>query len=261
VRFIKFFKEITSQDIATVGGKSASLGEMYQNLTPLGILVPNGFAITAKAYFYLLEKGGIRGKIERLLADIDTLDIGVLNSRSRAIRELIFSTPIPKDLREEIFIAYERLSQEYKMDSVDVAVRSSATAEDLPDASFAGQQDTYLNIKGKSSLIHHIKLCFASLFTTRAISYRQIRGFSHFDVGLSVCVQKMVRSDKASSGVMFTIDTETGFRDVVLITSAWGLGENIVGGVINPDEFYVYKPKLKEGFTPIIKRSLGSKEL
>jgi len=257
--FIKFFNQIRNTDVALVGGKNASLGEMYQKLTPLGILVPNGFAITAKAYFYLLKEGGIKDKIKELLSDVDVIDIGVLNSRSKAIRELIFSTPLPKDLQDEIIDAYKSLSSEYDKEDLDVAVRSSATAEDLPDASFAGQQDTYLNIVGVSSLIHHIKLCFASLFTSRAISYRQSRGFSHFDVGLSVCIQKMVRSDKASSGVMFSIDTESGFADVVLITSAWGLGENIVGGKVNPDEFYVYKPKLKEGYTPIIKRSLGSK--
>ncbi len=261
MKFIKFFSEINNKDVAIVGGKNASLGEMYQKLTPLGILVPNGFAITAEAYFYLLEKGGIKDKIKEHLSSIDMLDIGVLNSKSKAIRELIFSTPIPKDLQDEILSAYKKLSSEYNSKALDVAVRSSATAEDLPDASFAGQQDTYLNVKGESSLIHYIKLCFASLFTTRAISYRQSRGFSHFDVGLSVCIQKMVRSDKASSGVMFSIDTESGFEDVVLITSSWGLGENIVGGVVNPDEFYVYKPKLKEGFKPIIKRSLGSKKL
>ncbi len=259
--FIKQFGQIRNSDVSLVGGKNASLGEMYQKLTPLGILVPNGFAITAKAYFYLLEKGQIREKIQQLLKDIDTIDLGVLNSRAKVIRELIFSTPIPKDLQDEIVKAYKELSSEYNHEYIDVAVRSSATAEDLPDASFAGQQDTYLNIVGISSLIHHIKLCFASLFTARAISYRQSRGFSHFDVGLSICVQKMVRSDKASSGVMFSIDTESGFSDVVLITSAWGLGENIVGGKVNPDEFYVYKPKLKEGFSPIVKRALGSKKL
>ena len=261
MKFIKFFNEIRNTDVATVGGKNASLGEMYQKLTPLGINVPNGFAITAKAYFYLLEEGGIRQKIEELLSDIDIVDIGVLQSRSQTIRDLIFATPIPKDMQEEIITAYKKLSSEYGVEDADVAVRSSATAEDLPDASFAGQQDTYLNVVGISSLIHYTKLCFASLFTTRAISYRQSRGFSHFDVGLSICVQKMVRSDKASSGVMFSIDTESGFKDVVLITSAWGLGENIVGGTINPDEFYVYKPKLKEGKKPIIKRSIGSKKL
>ncbi len=259
MQFIKFFHEIRNTDVAIVGGKNASLGEMYQKLTPLGIHIPNGFAITAQAYFYLLEKGGIKEKIKEILSDVDCIDIGVLQSRAKAVRELIFATPLPKELLSEILAAYKHLSQEYHSNAVDVAVRSSATAEDLPDASFAGQQDTYLNIVGEASLIHHIKLCFASLFTARAISYRQSRNFSHFDVGLSVCIQKMVRSDKASSGVMFTIDTESGFEDVVLITSSWGLGENIVGGLVNPDEFYVYKPKLLEGKDAIIKRKLGSK--
>ena len=259
MQFIKFFNEIRNRDVAIVGGKNASLGEMYQKLTPLGINIPNGFAITAEAYFYLLEKGGIKGKIKELLADVDGIDIGVLQSRAKAVRELIFSTPLPKEMQSEILNAYKNLSSEYSASAVDVAVRSSATAEDLPDASFAGQQDTYLNIVGEASLIEHIKLCFASLFTARAISYRQSRNFSHFDVGLSVCIQKMVRSDKASSGVMFTIDTESGFEDVVLVTSSWGLGENVVGGLVNPDEFYVYKTKLLEGKDAIIKRKLGSK--
>ena len=183
----------------------------------------------------------------------------MLQNRSKQIRELIFATPLPKDLLQEILQAYKILSNEYKSDAIDVAIRSSATAEDLPDASFAGQQDTYLNVVGESDLVKYIKLCFASLFTTRAISYRQSRGFSHFDVGLSICVQKMVRSDKASSGVIFTIDTQSGFKDAVLITSSWGLGENIVGGLVNPDEFMVYKPKLLEGKEAIIKRKLGSK--
>ena len=261
MQFIKFFNEIENKDVALVGGKNASLGEMYQKLTSLGVNVPNGFAITADAYYYLLENSNIKSKIKKLLKEIDLVDIGVLESKSKAIRELIFSTPLPNNLKEEIIKAYKVLSKEYSKEEIDVAVRSSATAEDLPDASFAGQQDTYLNIVGVSSLIHYIKLCFASLFTARAISYRASRGFNHFDVGLSICIQKMVRSDLASSGVMFSIDTESGFRDAVLITSSWGLGENIVGGVVNPDEFYVYKPKLLEGYSPIIKRSLGSKKL
>jgi len=259
MKYIRFFEQIRNSDVAIVGGKNASLGEMYQKLTPLGVNIPNGFAITASGYFYLLESGGIRAKIEEMLGDVDGVDLGVLQSRSKAIRDLIFATPLPKDLQAEILESYKKLSAEYGVENLDVAVRSSATAEDLPDASFAGQQDTYLNIVGASSLVHYIKLCFASLFTARAISYRQSRGFSHFDVGLSICIQKMVRSDQASSGVMFTIDTESGFEDVVLITSSWGLGENVVGGLVNPDEFYVYKPKLKEGKEAIIKRTLGSK--
>ncbi len=261
MKYIKFFSEIRNSDVALVGGKNASLGEMYQKLTSIGINVPNGFAVTAEAYFYLLESNNIKSKIEELLKDVDLIDISVLNRRSQEVRDLIFASPLPKDLQNEIIAAYTKLSKEYGFDEVDVAVRSSATAEDLPDASFAGQQDTFLNVKGISNLIFYVKKCFASLFTTRAISYRESRGFSHFDVGLSVCVQKMVRSDLASSGVMFSIDTESGFEDVVLITSSWGLGENVVGGVVNPDEFYVYKPKLLEGYKPIIKRKLGTKRL
>lgn len=261
MKYIKFFNEIRNSDVALVGGKNASLGEMYQELTPLGINVPNGFAITAEAYFYLLQAGGIQNQIETLLQTIDTVDLGVLHDKTQKIRDLIFSTPLPSDLKEEIITAYTQLGKEYGNETLDVAVRSSATAEDLPDASFAGQQDTFLNVQGLSSLIHHIKRCFASLFTARAVSYRESRGFQHFEVGLSVCVQKMVRSDKASSGVMFTIDTESGFNNSVLITSAWGLGENVVGGTVNPDEFYVFKPTLREGKEPIIKRTLGTKHL
>lgn len=261
MKYIKFFNEIRNSDVALVGGKNASLGEMYQELTPLGINVPNGFAITAEAYFYLLQAGGIQNQIETLLQTIDTVDLGVLHDKTQKIRDLIFSTPLPSDLKEEIITAYTQLGKEYGNETLDVAVRSSATAEDLPDASFAGQQDTFLNVQGLSSLIHHIKRCFASLFTARAVSYRESRRFQHFEVGLSVCVQKMVRSDKASSGVMFTIDTESGFNNSVLITSAWGLGENVVGGTVNPDEFYVFKPTLAEGKEPIIKRTLGTKHL
>ena len=261
MKYIKFFDEIRNNDVALVGGKNASLGEMYQQLVPLGINVPNGFAITAEAYFYLLEEGGIQDQIKALLQGVDTIDLGVLQNKTQQIRELIFSTALPSDLKEEIVAAYAKLGLEYDNQVIDVAVRSSATAEDLPDASFAGQQDTFLNVQGLSSLIHHIKLCFASLFTARAVSYRESRNFDHFEVGLSICIQKMVRSDKASSGVMFTIDTESGFDKTVLITSAWGLGENVVGGLVNPDEFYVFKPTLKEDKQPIIKRSLGTKNI
>jgi pyruvate,water dikinase len=261
VKFIRFFNQITNKDVAIVGGKNASLGEMYQKLTPLGINIPNGFAITAEAYFYLLKKGNIEKKIKELLDDIDLDDIGVLEDRAKKIRNLIFSTPLPIELKDEIIKAYEILSKSYNKKDLDVAIRSSATAEDLPEASFAGQQDTYLNVVGISNLIHYTKLCFASLFTARAISYRSSRGFDHFGVGLSVCVQKMVRSDLASSGVMFSIDTQSGFKDAILITSSWGLGENVVGGIVNPDEFFVFKPKLKEGFKPILKRELGTKKL
>lgn len=259
MKYIKFFKELNNKDVPIVGGKNASIGEMFQELVSEGIKVPNGFAITSEAYWYLLDSGGIRQKIIDLLENVDVTEIDVLKTRSKKIRELIFGTPFPADLREEIFKAYDMLSKEYGMKEADVAVRSSATAEDLPDASFAGQQDTYLSIKGKTELIHYVKSCLASLFTDRAVSYRASRGFDHFKVALSVGVQKMVRADKGSAGVMFSIDTETGFKDAVFITSSWGLGENVVGGTVNPDEFYVFKPTLKEGKRPIIKRQLGHK--
>lgn len=259
MKYIKFFKELNNKDVPIVGGKNASIGEMFQELVSEGIKVPNGFAITSEAYWYLLDSGGIRQQIIDLLEGVDVTEIDVLKTRSKQIRDLIFGTPLPADLRDEIFAAYKILSEEYGMKEADVAVRSSATAEDLPDASFAGQQDTYLSVKGKQELIHYIKSCFASLFTDRAVSYRASRGFNHFQVALSVGVQKMVRADKGSAGVMFSIDTETGFKDAVFITSSWGLGENVVGGTVNPDEFYVFKPTLKEGKRPIIKRQLGHK--
>jgi len=261
MKWIKFFGELRNSDVSLVGGKNASLGEMYQLLVPKGIRVPNGFAITSDAYWSLLDSENLRQPIKDLLKDVDTTDIDVLRVRAQKIRDMIFGTPLPKELRDEIIEAYHTLSKEYGMEEADVAVRSSATAEDLPDASFAGQQDTYLNIQGETSLIHHVKSCFASLFTDRAISYRASRGFDHFQVALSVGVQKMVRSDKASSGVMFSIDTETGFREAAFITSAWGLGENVVGGTVNPDEFYVFKPTLNDGKKPIIKRQMGHKHI
>lgn len=259
MKYIKFFKELNNKDVPIVGGKNASIGEMFQELLPVGIKVPNGFAITSDAYWYLLDSAGIREKIITLLDGVDPKEIDVLKVRAKEIRGLIFTTPLPQDLKDEILQAYAILSKEYNMLEADVAVRSSATAEDLPDASFAGQQDTYLSVKGQSELIHYVKSCFASLFTDRAISYRASRGFDHFKVALSVGVQKMVRADQGSAGVMFSIDTETGFKDAVLITSSWGLGENVVGGTVNPDEFYVFKPTLLEGKRPIIKRQLGHK--
>ncbi len=258
--FIYWFKELTNKDVPIVGGKNASLGEMYQKLSSQGISVPNGFAITAQAYFYLLEKSGIQRSIKNILSDLDTKDIKKLISKSSKVRELILKAEFPKELTSQIVKAYERMETQYGK-RVDVAVRSSATAEDLPDASFAGQQETFLNIRGKEDLIEACRKCMASLFTSRAISYRQDKGFDHFKVGLSVGVQKMVRSDKGSSGVMFTIDTETGFNDVVLIDSSWGLGENIVQGKVTPDEFYVFKPTLSEGYKSIISKKLGSKLL
>ena len=245
-------------DVPIVGGKNASLGEMYRNLTSRGVAIPNGFAITAYAYRYILKKAGIEKKIRDILKDLDTTDMKNLRERGEKVRRAILQAEIPKDLREHIVEAYGNLCKQYGPNT-DVAVRSSATAEDLPDASFAGQQETYLNIRGEHDLIEACKKCFASLFTNRAISYREDKNFDHFTVALSIGVQKMVRSDKACSGVMFTIDTESGFRDVVFITSSYGLGENIVQGVVNPDEYFVFKPTLKQGFRPIISKKVGTK--
>ncbi len=257
--FILWFNEIGIEDVPLVGGKNASLGEMYQHLSPKGVKVPNGFAITAEAYKHLLKEAGIEAAIREALADLDTSDINNLRERGKKVREIILNAKFPEDLEEEIKKAYAKMEEEY-YPNVDVAVRSSATAEDLPDASFAGQQETFLNITGTDALIEACHKCFASLFTDRAISYRHDKGFGHFDVYLSIAVQKMVRSDSASSGVMFTIDTESGFEDVVYITGAWGLGENVVQGAVNPDEFYVFKPTLKEGFRPIVSKRLGLKQ-
>ncbi len=256
---ILWFKEISIKDVPLVGGKNASLGEMYSNLTPKGVNIPNGFAVTAAAYQYFIKENQLDQKIRDALEGLDTHNIKDLQRRGRAVRKMILEAEMPKKLAQEIEKAYKKLEEEYGA-NVDVAVRSSATAEDLPDASFAGQQDTYLNIQGVENVIDAVKRCFASLFTDRAISYRQDKGFDHFNVYLSVAVQKMVRSDAAASGVMFTIDTESGFKDVVYITGAWGLGENVVQGKVNPDEFYVFKPTLKMGFRPILSKKLGSKE-
>ncbi len=257
--FILWFKEIGIGDVPLVGGKNASLGEMYQHLTEKGVRVPNGFAITAEAYKHLLKEAGVEAAIKDALDGLDTHNITDLKRRGKKVRDIILNAPFPKDLEDAIVGAYQKMEEEYGHDT-DVAVRSSATAEDLPDASFAGQQDTYLNIRGKDALIDACHRCFASLFTDRAISYRQDKGFGHFDVYLSIAVQKMVRSDSASSGVMFTMDTESGFNDVVFITGAWGLGENVVQGAVNPDEFYVFKPTLKEGKRPVISKKLGLKQ-
>ena len=257
--FILWFKEIGIEDVPLVGGKNASLGEMYQHLSSKGVKVPNGFAITAEAYKHLLKDAGIEQAIRDALEGLDTSDINNLRERGKKVREIILNAKFPEDLEEAINEAYTQMEKEYYQD-VDVAVRSSATAEDLPDASFAGQQETFLNITGTDALIEACHKCFASLFTDRAISYRHDKGFGHFDVYLSIAVQKMVRSDSASSGVMFTIDTESGFEDVVYITGAWGLGENVVQGAVNPDEFYVFKPTLKKGFRPIVSKRLGLKQ-
>ena len=258
--FIMWFEEISIKDVPLVGGKNASLGEMFRNLTPKGVKVPDGFAVTAAAYRHFIRENHLDDQIRQILEGLDTHDIKDLQRRGKKVRDLILKAEMPEDLASAIKEAYHRLEEKY-YPNVDVAVRSSATAEDLPDASFAGQQETYLNIQGAENVIKHVKKCFASLFTDRAISYRQDKGFDHFNVYLSVAIQKMVRSDAASSGVMFTLDTESGFSDVVFITSAWGLGETVVQGAVNPDEFYVYKPNLAAGRPAILRRSLGSKAI
>ena len=259
MKFVKWFEEIGAGDVVLVGGKNASLGEMVRNLGKNGVKVPSGFAITAEAYTYAIEKAGIMGKIRDILAGLDTHDMGNLSRRSKEIRNLIKTAPCPKELEEEIRLAYREMERRYGR-NVDVAVRSSATAEDLPTASFAGQQESYLNVQGEKELIGKVMECFASLFTDRATSYRVDKGFDHLRVFLSVGVQKMVRSDLACAGVIFSIDTESGFKDVVYITGAYGLGENVVQGIVNPDQFYVFKPTLKEGFRPIVEKKLGTKE-
>lgn len=258
-KFILWFNELGIEDVPLVGGKNASLGEMYRLLTPKGISIPNGFAITAHAYHYLIEKGGIKEQIKLLLKGLNTHNMKDLAERGHRVRELIRHTEFPEDLKQYIIESYQKLCKMYGP-RTDVAVRSSATAEDLPDASFAGQQETYLNIKGDMELITACKNCFASLFTNRAISYRVDKGFDHFSIGLSIGVQKMVRSDKACSGVMFSIDTETGFQNAVFLTGSWGLGETVVQGSVNPDEYYIFKPTLKQGYKAILSKKLGEKK-
>ncbi|MBI2565201.1 phosphoenolpyruvate synthase [Candidatus Woesearchaeota archaeon] len=260
-QFILWFKELGIEDVPLVGGKNASLGEMYQNLSKKGIRIPNGFAVTAYAYKIFLEKNYLVEKIKKALSGLNIRDVKNVVERGKKARELILHAEFPLELKKEIVLAYEELSKCYKSKETDVAVRSSATLEDIPEASFAGQQETFLNIKGDHDLLDACKRCFASLFTDRAIVYREEHGFLHENVYLSIGVQKMVRSDMASAGVMFTIDTETGFRNAVLINGSYGLGENVVQGAVNPDEWYVFKPTLKNGYKPIISKKLGSKSV
>jgi len=254
--FIKFFDELEIKDVPMVGGKNASLGEMYQKLAKQGVRVPNGFATTSAAYDYFMEGAGLKKQIKKILDGLDTHNVVDLAKRGDLVRKAIIKAELPEDLKKEIITAYRKLSKQYKTNNTDVAVRSSATAEDLPDASFAGQQDTYLNINGDKQILDAVRRCVASLFTNRAISYRTDKGFDHFKIALSVGIQKMVRSDKGSSGVMFSIDTESGFQNAVLINSIYGLGENIVQGKVSPDEFYVFKPT-----KAIISRKIGAKSL
>ena len=263
-KYIKRFRDIGIDDVPSVGGKNASLGEMVRELVPNGIRVPDGFAVTADGYRHFLRANRLDEEIRAALDGLNTHDIDNLQRRGSQVRHLILQAAFPADLEREILSAYELLEREAAgRDSaarLDVAVRSSATAEDLPDASFAGQQETYLNVQGPGLLLDTCRRCFASLFTDRAISYRVDKGFDHFKIALSIGVQRMVRSDLACSGVMFSIDTESGFTDAVLINAAYGLGENVVQGAVNPDEFYVFKPTLMQGRRPIIRRSLGTKE-
>lgn len=260
MKWLRRFAEIGLNDVPIVGGKNASLGEMVTRLGAQGVRVPNGFATTAAAYFEFLRFNDLEKRIEARLRTLDASDIPALEAAGSEIRGWISHARLTESLEAEISSAYAELEREYGANT-DVAVRSSATAEDLPTASFAGQQDTYLNIRGIRNLLATFPRMFASLFNDRAISYRASRGYDHMKVGLSVGVQKMVRSDLGASGVMFTLDTETGFRDVVFINAAYGLGENVVKGVVNPDEFYVFKPTLAQGKRPILKRELGDKSI
>ena len=258
--YIRRFRELGIDDVPLVGGKNASLGEMYQALSGEGVKVPNGFATTAQAYRDYLSHNGLEQRIGEALAGLDVDDVDALAATGARIRGWILDAELPPELSDEITAAYAEMSAEYSTDT-DVAVRSSATAEDLPDASFAGQQETYLNIRGNAHLLRTCKRVLASLFTDRAIHYRVDKGFDHMSIALSIGVQKMVRSDIGASGVMFTLDTESGFRDVVMVTSAYGLGENVVQGTVNPDEFLVFKPTLEQGHRPIIRRHLGEKAI
>lgn len=259
-QYIRRFCELGIGDVPLVGGKNASLGEMYQALSGEGVKIPNGFATTAQAYRDYLTHNGLETRIGEALAELDVDDVDALAVTGAMIRGWILDAELPARLADEISAAYAEMSAEYSTDT-DVAVRSSATAEDLPDASFAGQQETYLNIRGSDHLLRTCKRVLASLFTDRAIHYRVDKGFDHMSIALSIGVQKMVRSDIGASGVMFTLDTESGFRDVVMVTSAYGLGENVVQGTVNPDEFLVFKPTLEQGQRPIIRRHLGEKAI
>ncbi|QSB02741.1 phosphoenolpyruvate synthase [Methylomonas sp. EFPC1] len=259
-QYIRWFAELTINDIPLVGGKNASLGEMYRELATEGVMVPNGFAITAEAYRYMLDQADAWPHLHALLDDVDADDVADLAHRAQQARDLVYAAPLPADLQQQILDAFGQLQQQYQ-DDLTVAVRSSATAEDLPTASFAGQQDTYLNIRGGQALLDACKRCFASLFTDRAIHYRLDQGFDHFKIGLSIGVMKMVRSDLAASGVMFSLDTESGFNDAVFITGAYGLGENVVQGAVDPDEFYVHKPTFGQGYRAVLRRTLGAKKI
>ncbi len=258
--YIRWFKELSLDDLALVGGKNASLGEMFQQLTPMGIRVPDGFAVTAVAYCDALDAAQAWPELHRLLDGLDKTDTDALSRAGARAREIVYGAAMPASVEQQLRQAWRKFKAA-SGDALSVAVRSSATAEDLPNASFAGQHDTYLNVQGEEMLIDAVKRCQASLFTDRAISYRIDNGFDHFKVFLSVAVMQMVRSDLASAGVMFTIDTESGHPDMVFITGAWGLGENVVQGAVDPDEFYVHKPTYRAGFRCVLRKSLGDKQV
>jgi len=259
-QYIRWFEDLSIEDIPLVGGKNASLGELYRELTPQGVKIPNGFAITADAYRYMLDHAGAWTPLHEALDGLDADNVNDLARRGAKARDIVYGATLPEGLRSQILSAFDELKKLYS-GNISVAVRSSATAEDLPNASFAGQQDTYLNIESEEQLLDACRRCFASLFTDRAIHYRIDQGFEHFKVALSIGVMKMVRSDLAASGVMFSLDTETGFRDVVFITGAYGLGENVVQGAVDPDEFYVHKPTFEQGYRAVLRRTLGSKKI
>jgi len=259
-KYIVNLDEVLLSDLELVGGKNASLGEMIQNLGKLGVNIPGGFALTVDAYWEFISFNKLDKKIRRYIKHMKKDNLVSLKKTGLEIRQLIRNGKWPREVKEEIRYNYTLLSQQYGQEITDVAVRSSATAEDLPDASFAGQQETYLNVRGPEQILSSVRNCFASLFTDRAISYRDNFGFDHFDVGISVCVQKMVRSDLASSGVAFSLDTESGFKDIVLINGSYGLGESVVQGTVSPDEFLIFKPTLKDGFSSIIEKKMGEKE-
>ena len=261
MRWVRFFHEVGLEDVPLVGGKNASLGEMIRELSPLGVRVPEGFATTSEAYWHFLEHNGLKEAIARELGELDPEDPKALQRVSRRLRNLILKGEYPQDLREEILEAYRRLSEEAGEEEIPVAVRSSATAEDLPTASFAGQQESFLYVQGEEDLLLHVKRAMASLFTARAISYRAHMGFDHLKVALSVGVQRMVRADEAASGVIFTLDPDTGHRGFVYLTAIYGLGENIVQGRVTPAGYYVPKETFREGFRAVVYRRLGAKEL
>lgn len=258
--YILAFSQIRMTDVARVGGKNASLGELYSTFSRQEVGVLDGFAITTDAYWRLLQEGGLKEKLEAILADLDPDDVDKLASAGRAARSSILLTQLPKELQVVILEGHRALIERLGYEP-SLAVRSSASAEDLPEASFAGAAETFLNVHGEDALLRAIHRCFASLFTDRAINYRARQGYSQLKVALSVGIMPMVRSDKASSGVMFTLDTESGFRDVVTLTGAYGLGEFVVQGVVTPDEWTIFKPTLRSGFNSIIGRQLGSKEV